>query len=297
MTTWNNAVWIMSDLQLRTKMEAQAVLGQAISDMRSLGLPLDGIWCLGDVLQGSDLASLEETAQEIIALLEPLQLPICFTMGNHDMDLQRRKICRFPVWEAVHERAGWHTNAKLSDLCFTVDWAGYRVFFLGDHASGDGAWFTSGGGLVDENGLYPHLKSTYASLRNAIAACGKPVVLASHYAMPGGPRWSRLQSQLMPLPINVRTTIFGHAHVGDPVWNPDTTWQRRFTVQDQEIAQFNISAMESKRSPGSHSAVLFADVNGNLELRVRCHLQREWVDLFPLMTTRQIESEVPRMHV
>lgn len=282
MPTWNNAIWMMSDLQLRSVQEAQTVLGQTVNDMQGLGLPLDAIWCLGDVLQGADLAGLEATAVEVVNTFEQLGLPVWFLMGNHDMDLQRRHINRHPLYEAIQGRADWHSNPKLSDMHFTADWAGYRVHFLGDHAAEDGSWFTSHDKVAGNSALYPYGSEAFSCLKQQISDCGKPVLMASHYAFPGGPRWGQLHQALVPLPDNVRGAFFGHAHVGDPVWNPDAIWQRQFRIENQDITQYNISAVESIRSPGSHSAVLLAGSAGELELRVRCHLERDWVATFQL---------------
>lgn len=251
----SRAVWIISDIHIRSADEAQLILGRATADMKSLDLPLEAVWCLGDMLEGSDLARLETAAREARTILEAMDLPIWYLMGNHDMDLRRvRQIERYPFYERVAGRPGWHTTRQLRDPCFHADWAGYRVYFLGDHSAGDATWFTSHGSPAGMADRYPYVPDYFRNLRQEMASVGRGVLIASHYAFPGGQRPGALHDALLPLPDTVRGHFYGHAHIGDPVWNRDATWQRRFQVRGQEIPEVNVSALESSRSPGSHSA-------------------------------------------
>lgn len=274
-----HCIWINSDLQLNQVDLARTVLRNAVEDVLSLDLPLVEAWCLGDALVGSDLDALETVADESVALYERLGVPIAYVMGNHEMDLKRATgMDRFPLYERVKDRAGWHTMESLSDFYFVREVLGHKVVFMGDHAAEDGSWFTSGGILRGEmKDQYPHLPAGYAALREAIAVSDKPVLTVSHYALRGGQRPSKLLDALLPLPDSVRAHFHGHAHIGDMVWNKDNPWERVNPIEGSQVLQFNVSALETLRSPGSHSAVLTFRQDGSLWVRFRCHLEREWI--------------------
>jgi hypothetical protein len=109
---------------------------------------------------------------------------------------------------------------------------------------------------------------------------GGPVIIASHYALPGGQRPNARLAELLPLPPNVSLFLHGHAHIGDTVFNAENPWQRANPISGETRLQYNISALESWRSPGSHSAILDL-VDGVPErLRIRCHEKQEWVEEF-----------------
>lgn len=272
-------IWISSDLQLSRAETARKVLRNAVDDMLSLDVTLDGVWCLGDALVGGNLSELEAVADACVELYERFEVPICYVMGNHEMDLRNRKeVNRHPLYERVRNRDGWSTMDTLSDPYFFRDILGHRVFFFGDHAAEDGSWFTSGGivrGAVDQ---YPHQPHVYKRLRATIAASTKPVLIASHYAFRGGQRPSKLQEPLLPLPKNVRAHFHGHAHIGDLVWNKENPWIRANPIADSDLIQYNVSALETARTDGSHSALLTFEEDGSLRIRFRCHLAQEWIE-------------------
>lgn len=155
--------------------------------------------------------------------------------------------------------------------------------FMGDHAALDGEWFTTHGGVSGQTPeRYPHGPESYTRLSQALADFGGPVVTAAHYALAGGQKPSGLMNRLLPLPANVKLVLHGHAHSGDLVWNKDNPWKRNNPVTGQALRQFNVSALESVRSPGSHSAVLEISPIGPASLRIRCHQKREWETTYPL---------------
>jgi len=201
-------------------------------------------------------------------------------MGNHETDLLRKKhVNRFPLFDQVVERDGWYTMPSRSHFYFMRDVLGHRIVFLGDHVAADGRWVTAGGivrGSAPED--YPYDKEAYKQLRDKIVASPKPVIIASHYALQGGQRPSLLQNPLLPLSSNVRAHFHGHAHIGDLVWNKENPWQRINPIAHSTQMQFNISALETKRSPGSHSAVLTFHDDGSLQIRFRCHLEKRWIE-------------------
>ncbi len=277
-------IWIHSDLQLATPERARACLDNAVDDLLSLKLPLDAAWCLGDATVGAELDDLEIVVRETKRILDRLAVPVCYLMGNHELDTRRQGILRYPLFEAAQQWPDWHTADTLSDFYFERLFFGCRVFFFGDHAAADGSWWVSHGSLQsDAAERYPHSAQRYRELCDRMACSTGPVLLAAHCALPGGQRPAPLLERLLPLPATVRAHFYGHAHIGDLVFNKENPWQRDNPVEGQPVPrQYNISALESRRSPGSHSALLEFSGGQPRRLRIRCHLERRWLDTFVL---------------
>lgn len=277
-------IWVISDIQQSEPADALGTLSAAVDDVLAERLEFDAVWCLGDALRGSDLGALEAVADIFIRQLARLNLPVCYLLGNHDVDLKRIDDAdRHPLWERARAEANWHVAERLDDFFFARRIGGTLAVFMGDHAASGGEWFTTHGGVGGRaRERYPHDAASYARLSRAMAEFGGPVVVASHYALPGGQKPSGLMGRLLPLPANVKLVMHGHAHIGDLVWNKDNPWQRDNPVEGQALRQFNVSALETVRSPGSHSAVLEIDAGGPGSLRIRCHQKREWTETFAL---------------
>jgi len=205
-------------------------------------------------------------------------------MGNHDMDLRRTShLNRFPLFERASQEANWHTAEKLEANFFARRMGNCLVFFLGDHADPEGSWFTTHGGVSGRAPQsYPHSPESYTQLSRAKGEYPGLVIVCSHYALPGGQKPSSLMAQMLPLPANVCLCLHGHAHIGDLVWNKANPWQRHNPVPGHQLNQINISALETTRSPGSHSAFLEIGLGGPIRLRIRCHVERKWVETFQL---------------
>lgn len=271
-------IWVHSDLQLAEPEEAEVILSTAVNDLLELDIPLDAVWCLGDAHCGTNEANLQTVAATNIAQLHRLQAPVYYVMGNHEMDLRGSKnILRYPLHDLAMDNSDWHM-AALDEPYFCAEFNGFLAVLMSDHAAFDGSWWTSHGYINGER--YPHTPDSYEKLRCLIRDYNGPVVIASHYAFPGGQRPSALMELLQPLPENVRLHLYGHAHIGDLVWNKERPWQRENPITDEKIKQFNISALESKRSPGSHSALMELHADGSVKLRIRCHLEKKWLDVF-----------------
>lgn len=277
-------VWVHSDLQLDRPDQARQVLARTVDDVLAIGEHIDAVWCLGDALLGNREERLEEVAEVCIEQLGRVQAPICYLMGNHEMDLRGFDpwLNRYALYERATRHPQWHTMPAMSDFYFARRMLGTLVVFMGDHAARDKSWWTSHGRVQGGAGRYPHGPEAYAELRDAIAAYNGPAVIASHYAFPGGQRHSELMRRMLPLPANVRTHLFGHAHIGDVVYNKDDPWRREHPVTGQPLRQFNISALENDRSPGIHSAFLDFGPDGPATLHIRCHDEQRWLDTFEL---------------
>lgn len=274
-------VWVISDIQQSEPADALATLSTAVDDILATDLEFDAIWCLGDALRGSDETALDQVADIFIHQLARLNLPVCYLLGNHDVDYKRATdIDRHPLWERALAHPNWHVAERLDDFFFARRIGNCLAVFMGDHAHSGGDWFTSHGGVSGRTREgYPHDTASYTRLSQAIADFNGPVVLAAHYALPGGQKPSGLMARLLPLPANVKLALHGHAHIGDLVWNKDNPWQRDNPVTGQPLRQFNVSALETVRSPGSHSAVLELAPAGPISLRIRCHQKHTWTDL------------------
>lgn len=273
-------VWVISDVQSPNEARARQVIQDATDDILEQKVPLSAVWCLGDALRGPDLPLLDLATSAFLTQLRRCGAPVCYVLGNHDMDYRNQTgECRFPLWEAARQEPGWHVQERLEDFYFLRRFGKWLVVFLGDHADPGGKWFSTHG-IVRGEEFYPYTAEDYAALSRQIGEYDGPVILASHYAFPGGQKPSGLQAQLLPLPANVRTLLHGHAHIGDLKWNKDDPWERVHTVDGQDFLQYNISALEPDRSPGSHSALLEFRPSGAVGMRIRCHEAREWVGEF-----------------
>lgn len=270
-------IWVHSDLQLAQPAQAEIILSTAVDDLLELGFDLDAVWCLGDAHCGVNEAALQAVAAINIAQLQRLQAPVYYVMGNHEMDLREAGTSVFPLHNLAANKPNWHV-AALDEFYFCAEFNGFLVIFMGDHAAPDGRWWTSHG-YINGDG-YPHSLHSYKKLLLLMDDYEGAVIIASHYAFPGGQRPNDLMKQLLPLPENVRLHLHGHAHIGDLVWNKEHPWQRENPITGQVQKQFNISALESQRSPGSHSALLELHSNGSVDLRIRCHLEKKWLDHF-----------------
>lgn len=272
--------WVFSDLQFLHAGSDGMPLQNAVDDILEQGLPLRSVWLLGDIAYGTNAASLREATMVIPKQLARVNAPVYYILGNHEIDyFWHTQIVMPPLYGQVRDNDQWHVP-ELDRFYFTETFDETLVVFMGDHIAKDGRWATSGGDCASE--FYPYSAADYQQLRNKMAAHNGPVVMASHYALPGGQRASKLLRHLLPLPENVRTHLYGHAHIGDLIWNKERPWQRENPVEGSSIRQFNISALEPERSPGSHSAILTLGPNGPRRLRIRCSQKKQWVEEFLL---------------
>lgn len=274
------SVWVISDIQSTNEARARQVIRDATDDILEQNIPLSAVWCLGDALRGPDLELLNLATSAFLSQLSRCGAPICYVLGNHDMDYRNQTgNCHFPLWEGARAEPNWHVQERLEDFYLLRRFGKWLVVFLGDHADPAGKWFSTHG-IVRGEESYPYMAEDYAELSRQIGGYDGPVILASHYAFPGGQKPSGLQAQLLPLPANVRALLHGHAHIGDLKWNRDDPWERVHAVEGQSFLQYNISALEPDRSPGSHSALLEFRPSGAVGMRIRCHETKEWVGEF-----------------
>lgn len=270
-------IWAHSDLQLAEPAQAEATLAGAVDDLIGIHWQPDAIWCIGDAHCGVNAALLSKVAKINIAQLTRLHAPVYYALGNHELDLVASGIPCVPLHDLALKEPNWHV-ARREDFYFCAEFGMFLAVFFNDHLAPDGTWWHFHGSHHGKG--YPYTKKHYDQLRRRISKHHGPVILASHYAFPGGQRPSKQLAQFLPLPPNARAHLYGHAHIGDLVWNKENPWQRKNPIIGDARPQINISALESKRSPGSHSALLELYSNGAIVVKIRCHLERRWLERF-----------------
>jgi hypothetical protein len=278
-------VWIFSDLQQSEPAKARAGLSTAVEDYRRLGLPCDRFWYLGDAIEGDDPSRLEEMAAMHVELLEPLGVPLRYALGNHDLDLLRSGrgvvgLDALPFARTVGGVPGWCTIAGMEQFYFMDELGDYAVVFLSDHAAASGEWASTHGVVHGDADRYPHGPEAYEALRREIAACGKPVILAGHYAFAGGNRPSALLNRLLPLPDNVLVHFHGHAHIGDAQWAGKDCYRKIGFTEGQPLVQINVSSLENDRGSAVRSVFLEIYEDGGMGVYFRDHDRAAWAELY-----------------
>jgi hypothetical protein len=273
-------VWIFSDLQQSIPAEARRCLTHAIEDFRSLDLPIDQMWYLGDALEGHRLDHLEEMAAMQVEALSAFNVPLKYVLGNHDFDLLTHDHGAAGRGAIFHDVVGrvptWRTTDSLESFYFIDRIGAFTVLFLSDHADPQARWISTHGAVQGDQRLYPHSAAAYERLRDQIAAVDGPVITCSHYAFAGGNRPSPLHNLMLPLPPNIRLHLYGHAHIGDAAWAGKDLWRKIACVDDHPIIQCDIASLEDGRGSAIRSAVLEIYQDQSLGLFFRNHFTRRW---------------------
>jgi len=280
----------MSDLQQSDLDIAYKCLSTATEDFKSLELECDQIWNLGDTIQGTDLETIEKMVDMQIELLQPFDIPLKFTCGNHEFDPclakfnnktfgGKEKIKVFS-YEKFSEVPNWKTSDSISDFYFTDKLGEITLFFFPDHAHPNGEWATAGGVVHGESRAYPHSESAYLAVNKAISEIKGPVITAGHASFDGGLRPSDLMNQMLPLPSNVIAHFHGHSHIGDKAWGGPSCFRKLSTVAHQDIPQFDIAALENNRGDAIRSAILEIYEDLSIGVLFREHDHKKWSDAY-----------------
>jgi hypothetical protein len=273
-------VWVFSDLQQSVPAEARRCLYTAMGDFRSLDLPVEQIWYLGDAVEGAWLEHLEEMATMQVETLSTFGVPLRYVLGNHDFDLlthDRGKSRRNAVFrDAVLRTRGWRTTDSIESFYFIDRIGEFTVAFFSDHADPAGRWISTHGTVHGDASVYPHDAAAYRRVRDQLAATPGPVITCSHYAFAGGNRPSALHDQMLPLPVNVRLHLYGHAHIGDAVWAGKDLYRKIACVDNHPLIQCDIASLEDGRGSATRSMVLEIYRDRSLGLFFRNHSTRRW---------------------
>jgi hypothetical protein len=283
-------VWVVSDLQQSVPAEARRCLTTAVEDFRSLDMPPEQIWYLGDAVEGRNLAHLDEMAAMQVEVFGSFGVPLRYVLGNHDFDFLRHDkgaSGRGAVFrEAVLKVPGWRTTESLESFYFVDSIGEYTVLFLSDHAQPQGRWASTHGTVHGDYASYPHDARAYQAVRNQITAAKGPVISCAHYAFAGGNRPSNLLDQILPLPANLRLHLYGHAHIGDAQWAGKDLYRKIATVDNHPLIQCDIASLEDGRGSATRSAVLEIYREGSLGLCFRNHTTRRWEEMLVLDAER-----------
>jgi hypothetical protein len=273
-------VWVISDLQQSIPAEARRCLSTAVEDYRSLHLPIEQIWYLGDAVEGAQLDHLEEMAAMQAEVLASFGVPLRYVLGNHDLDLLRLDPgAREPTAsfrDAVLRTPNWRTTDSIESFYFIDRIGEFTVAFFSDHADPTGRWFSTHGLIHGDAGAYPHDAMAYRRVRDEIAATPGPVITCSHYAFAGGNRPSALHDLMLPLPANIRLHLYGHAHIGDAAWAGKDLYRKIACVDNHRIVQCDIASLEDGRGSATRSMLLEIYADRSLGLYFRNHSTRRW---------------------
>jgi hypothetical protein len=273
-------VWVISDLQQGLPRRARECLDTALDDFRSLNLPCEQVWYLGDAVEGARLDFLEEVSAMQIEKFAALGLPVKYVLGNHDLDHLVHDCGatgRAAVFhDAIRHLPLWRTTESLESFYFIDRIGPFTVLFLSDHADPQGRWISTHGKVHGDASLYPYDREAYQSLRDQLAAAPGPVITCSHYPFTGGNRPSPLHNLMLPLPPNVRLHLYGHAHIGDAAWAGKDRFRKISGMDDHPIVQVDVASLENDRGNATRS--VFLEIYRDLALGVlfRNHSARCW---------------------
>jgi hypothetical protein len=276
--------WLICDLQQTMPERSRESLTTAVDDLRTLPVEIDEVWYLGDAIEGTRPESLEAMTRMQIEVLGALKVPIRYIMGNHDFDCLRKQTppCspQVPFYEAIGRQPDWQTIPTLDSFWFEVPFAGYRVFFLSDHAALDGSWYTSHDQVRGGVERYPHDSGVWQQLAQRIASSPQPVITAGHYAFPGGNRATAggLLERLLPLAGCHKLHFYGHSHIGDVRYGKAACHRKIAYVDYHRVMQINVSSLENHRGDEVRSTLLEVYNDGSLGLFFRHHTQKLWAE-------------------
>lgn len=261
-------------------------LRYGVEDIGGLDLGIDAIWYLGDATQGKRSGVVAESVALQRRLLNSLNVPVRFIMGNHDLDCCRD--CEpgqrplLPMWEAVREEPNWRTTNSPEDWFFCEEHGDWLIVFLSDHIAEDGRWLVSWNRLLGpQPECYPHQQGAYEALRERIKEWRGPVLIAGHYAFPGGSRGGdreSLHARLMPFSANVGLILHGHSHLGDLAWGQEQCYRRVSYVDYHDLVQVNVSSLDRTRGSQSRSAIIDLYADHGVSVWFRDHEDRCWSD-------------------
>lgn len=277
--------WLISDLQQRDPALAERYFRTAMKDMHRMSLDLNGICYLGDAAEGVSLTDLKTMTDMQLDLLDSLNVPVYYVMGNHELDFYRKAVQdgttpRIPFYEAIRNRKNWHTVPDQETFWFTHETDDFVFLFFSDHAAEDGSWIATHQALPPQEQPYPHTKEVWQSIRDRFAAAGKPVFTFAHCGFPGGNRPSQYLEQLLPLPDNFRAHIHGHAHIGDREWAGKDLYRQISGMDDHPQMQFDIASLDSLRGTTVRSAVFDYFGDGEYGISFRDHKNQRWEQVF-----------------
>lgn len=269
-------VWVFSDLQQSNLENARQCIDICMEDYHLLGCPAEQIWCLGDAVQGTDLAQLYEMTKLQENAFASLGIPLYYATGNHDYDYasfsakQRGAAIELPFYEMVRSHSGWFTTPDMDQPYFTGSIGNFKTFFC-DHISPDNSWLSTHNSIRYGHEVYPYGQAYWDGVRSEIAAAGDHVITAAHCAFPGGNRETEILGKIQPLPRNVRLHLYGHAHIGEYSWPKQDVFRRISWIDWQDIPQIDVASFENIRGSFCRSIILHIYEDNSLGIFFRNH--------------------------
>ena len=266
-------IWILSDLQQSNPDYAKECLDISMADYEQMGRPADMIWYLGDSVEGNDREHLLKMCAMQEEAFGKTGLPLCYTMGNHDMDYARTQTDSakpyLPFYEMVKRHEGWYTAPACDCPYFKVPLGDFVIYFFCEHIAEDKSWWTHGF-VLGKKENYPN-QPLFERIREEMARENKPIITASHHSFLGGNRESELFSSILPLPENVKIHFYGHAHIGDYDWAKENAYRRIAWVDWHDIPQINVSSFEHIRGKKCRSVFLHIYEDNSFGIFFRNH--------------------------
>ena len=267
-------IWILSDLQQALPENTRRCLDTGISDFRSMGLPADQIWYLGDAVEGEEKERLKDMCRLQEEAFSSLSLPLCYATGNHDYDYirsHREEAPWLPFYEMVRNHPGWKTADSCEDFWFRAEVGKYAVYFFCDHISGKSEWCSTHSRVRWGQEKYPYTDESYRALRERMAMESGPVITCGHYGFSGCNREHDLMDRLLPLPRSARIHFYGHSHIGDWAWAKKDAWRRISWVDWHDVPQIDVSSFENIRGRFCRSVLLHIHREGTMGVFFRDH--------------------------
>jgi len=284
-------IWVISDLQQSIPAEARRCLTTALEDFRSLDLPIEQIWYLGDAVEGAQLNHLEEMADMQAQTLSQFNVPLKYVLGNHDFDYLRKTAspaAQSAVFRnTVSHILTWRTTESIQSFYFFDKIGDFTIVFFSDHADPQGRWVSTHGLIHGDQTLYPYDAAAYQAVRDQIAAIPGHVITCSHYAFAGGNRPSALHDLMLPLPPNIRLHLYAHAHIGDAAWAGKDLYRKIACIDNHPIIQCDIASLEDGRGSATRSAILEIYKDHSLGLFFRNHSTKRWEESLILDSKRR----------
>ena len=153
-------IWILSDLQQKDPACARECLDISMADYESMDAPADMIWYLGDSIEGTNREHLLAMCQMQEEAFGRTGLPLCYVMGNHELDYSRakehdREPVFLPFYEMVKAHEGWYTTPAYTEPYFKISLGDFKVYFFSDHIAEDKSWMSLWGNIQGKE-YYPH---------------------------------------------------------------------------------------------------------------------------------------------
>ncbi len=276
-------IWTFSDLQQGNPDYAKECLDVSVADFDAMGRPADMMWYLGDSIEGFGPEHYEHVLQMTdmqIEAFETLGIPLCYVMGNHEIqfsDGMGNLAPIVPIYNEIRNHRNWYTTKDYDDWYFKVPLGEFVVYFIGEHIpykDDPHFWVTQ---EMPKSETYLHKMK---QLKDEMESETSPIITASHYSFPGGNRASHPLSDLFPLPANHKIHFYGHAHIGDYEWAMEHAYRRISAIDWHDTPQINVSSFEHIRGNTCRSVFLHIYNDNTMGIFFRDHDNRQFAECY-----------------